>query len=338
MLMRSFWLYRSNLNILEYYHNIKELKQFKNKCHDYYLLFPLWLLENDYYDEVIIWRLSTKKLKDIVFNINGKKYIQRWVRSFNETLNYPSPEISFFRGGFKEYDILTQKNPKHLGKKIYLGAGKRIFSQWNGIYDIYLIEDERDFVSNRNCVYFYKTASPKIFNPIENIEKKYDICWPCNFTQIKYKGQEFFISLISKHPFLQKLKIIHCGNKSDIGKQLCKEYNISNIEFAGSVTRKELNKILNKSKFGLNVSNLNDGCPRVSTEILMSGTPLIIRNKTRLLNDFKQHGVVIINEHNILNQIIYAFKKYNQLKNEVLNIIKKEISFDNINKKNIERW
>lgn len=336
--MRRFWEFRSNLITLEYYHKFKELNQFKKNCHDYYMLFPLWLLENDYYDEIIIWRLSNKPINDITFNIGNKKYIQRWVRSFNETLNYPSPNISFFRGGFKEYDIITQKNPNHFGKKIYLGAGKRIFSQWNGIYDIYLIEDKKDFVKNKNCLPFYKTASPEIFYPIKDSQIKYDICWPCNFTQIKYKGQEFFISLIAKHPFLQKLKIVHCGNKPQVGKNLCEQYDVNNIEFKGNITRTKLNEILNISKFGLNLSNLNDGCPRVSTEILMSGTPLIIRNIVRLLKDFKKHGVIIVNENNISNQIENAIKNYDQLKDKVLNTIKKEISFDNINQKNINSW
>ncbi len=336
--MRRFWLFRSNIKNLEYYHQYKELNLFKKHCHDYYMLFPLWLLENDYFDEVIIWRLTDKPHDDIIFTINNKKYIQRWVTNFNETLKYPSPDISFWRGGFKEYDQVTKSNPKHFGKKIYLGAGKRIFSQWKGIYDTYLIEDEQDFVKNKNCIPFYKTASPEIFHPIKNTQIKYDICWPCNFTQLKYKGQKFFISLISEHPLLQKLKIVHCGNKPEIGKRLCKEYNVTNIEFKGSLERPYLNNLLNSSKFGLNLSNLSDGCPRVSTEILMSGTPLILRNTVRLLPYFKIKGVIIINKNDIVNQIKCAMQNYNQLKNEILSTIKKEISFDNISQKNIKAF
>ena len=48
--MRSFWLFRSDIKALEYYHEYKDLQTFKSKCHDYYLLLPLWLLENDYFD------------------------------------------------------------------------------------------------------------------------------------------------------------------------------------------------------------------------------------------------------------------------------------------------
>ncbi len=336
--MRRFYMFRSNIRNLEYYHKYKDLKTFKEKCHDYYMLFPLWLLEKDFFDEIIIWRLTNKSIKDIVFDINGKKYIQKWVTNFKETFKDPSPDISFFRGGFPEYDEVTRRKPKHFGKKIYLGAGRRIFPQWQGKYDAYLIEDERDFVKNADCFPFYKTASPEVFHAIEDTQIKWDICWPCNFTQIRYKGQKFFISLIAQNPILQKLKIVHCGNKPEVGKQLCKRFDVHNIKFLGHIERPELNKILNMSRFGLNLSNLTDGCPRISTEILMSGTPLMLRDTVRLLQYFRKKGVVNIDKNNIVNKISWAINNYSILKDELINTIKNELSFDNINQKNIDLW
>jgi len=335
--MRIFWEFRSNIRALEYYHEYKNLKKFKENCHDYYMLFPLWMLENSYFDEVIIWRLTENPKKDIIFNVNGKKYIQRWVTNFRETFKYPLPDISFFRGGFYEYDEVTKVNPKHFGKKIYLGAGRRIFSQWQGKYDAYLIEDERDYLKNANCIPFYKTASPNIFRPLD-LEKKWDICWPCNFTQIKYKGQKFFIDLISKNPELQNLKIIHCGNKPEVGQAMCRKAGVTNIKFYGLTGRGLLNKILNQSRLGLNLSNMTDGCPRVSTEVLMSGTPLIIRDTVRLLDHFKSAGVVGVTKDNITNKITWAIEHYAPLKFELLDSIRGDLSFDFINQKNIELW
>ena len=337
--MRRFWEFRSNLRNLEYYHEYKDYQTFKDNCHDYYLLFPLWMLENDYFDEVIIWRLSKQPLDDIIFDVNGKKFIQRWVPSFHKTVKYPSPEISFWRGGFPEYDATVNIHPPHFGKKIYLGAGRRIFSQFGAKYDTYLIEDERDYHKDMNCIPFYKTASSNIFYPIEaSSEKEYDICWPCNFTQVKYKGQPFFISQIAQHPELQKLKIVHCGNKPEIGKNLCKKFGVTNIDFVGSVDRPTLNKWLNKSKFGMNLSNQTDGCPRVSTEVLMSGTPLILMDSVRLLSLYKKNGVVLVNEKNIKDKIIGGLKEYEKHRNNLINAIKTDISFDNVCKKNIELW
>lgn len=334
--MRRFWLFRSDLTALEYYHEYKTLPKFKRNCHDYYMLLPIWLLENDYMDEVIIWRLTKTWKKDIIFNVNGKKYIQKWVKNFTQTLKYPSPDISFWRGGFQKYDMMTSLHPEHFGLKLYLGAGRRILPQWGGIYDAFLMEDERDFVEGKKCFPFYKTASPFIFYPFSS-EIKWDICWPCNFTQVKFKGQEEFIKMISQRPKLKEYSIVHCGNKPAVGKSMCQRYNVDNIEFIGHVDRPELNRILNSSRFGLNLSNLRDGCPRVSTEILMSGTPLLIKDTVRLLNYFKK-GTIEINKSSIVTRLTKGMRNYEQIKNDVLEARKDGFSFDEICQKNIDLW
>ena len=71
--MRTFMVFRSDITNLEYYHKYKDLTNFINNCHDYYLLFPLWLLKNNYFDQVYIIRLQNKNdnRKDIVFEANG---------------------------------------------------------------------------------------------------------------------------------------------------------------------------------------------------------------------------------------------------------------------------
>ena len=248
--------------------------------------------------------------------------------------------MSFFRGGFKEYDEVTKAFPKRFGFKIYLGAGQRTNAQWGGKYDIFLMEDDDDLRTNRGTYPFYKTASPFIFFPYKNavVNINWDICWPCNFTQLKYKGQEFFIREIAKSEMLRRLNIVHCGNKSEVGKKLCKEYGVKNIEFLGPLERPELNKVLNQSRFGLNLSNRLDGCPRVSTEILMSGTPLIVHEKTRLLSYYKKNGVVEVNDTKIVKQIILAMEDYLKYKSQVLSTITNELSFDKTNQKNIDLW
>jgi len=338
--MRRFWLFRSDITHLEYYHEYEDLKTFKEKCHDYYMLLPLWFLENDHFDEIIIWRLTKEPKKDIVFDVNGKKYIQRWVKHLSETFNYPSPDISLWRGGFKIYDEVTKLRPKHFGKKLYLGTGKRTYPQYGGKYDVILQEDEADFKEGFNCMPFYKTASPHIFNQRNNIifNIYWDICWPCNFSQIRYKGQEEFISTVAKYTSLQNLSIVHCGNKPEVGKKMCKKYGVKNIEFLGWKTREDLCNVLNSSRFGLCMSNRQDGCPRVATEILMTHTPMIISEKTRLLPSYKKNGVVEVNESNIAKKILWALGNHFDLKTQVIHAITHEISFDKICQKNISRW
>lgn len=338
--MRSFWLFRSDITHLEYYHEYKNLDIFEKKCHDYYLLLPLWLLKNDYFDEVIIWRLSNKDLPDIIFNVNGKQFIQRWVRNLNQTYDYQPPDISFFRGGFKVYDDVTKERPKQFGLKLYLGAGKRIVSQWGGKYNVYLIEDLRDSqkLTGAGAIPFYKTASPEIFKPLDNVTKDWHFCWPSNFTQIQYKGHAFLMDVIGSCPHLKRLKYVHCGNKPEVGKKMAIERGIKNIEFLGSVDREKLNEILNRSFFGLNMSNQLDGCPRVSTEILMSGTPLIVRDTVRLLPFFKKSGVIECNAKTAMKRMRDAINSRDRFKQNVLDGRKNIFSFEKVNKKNYDLW
>ena len=145
--MRIFWLFRSNIKHLEYYHQYDNLKDFEENCHDFYMLFPIWLLRHDYFDTVVIWRLSNRPIKEINFSVGDKMYSQRWVRNFSDVYKYPKPQMSFFRGGFKEYDAVTKQNPNHFGLKLYLATGRRTYPQWGGIYDVFL---------QVNMMYIYK--------------------------------------------------------------------------------------------------------------------------------------------------------------------------------------
>lgn len=332
--MNEFHLYRSNLKHEEYYHPYNTLEEFKLKCHDFYLLQGIWFLENGIFDKVIIYRLTNRIARDKIFNVNGREFIQRFVLDFDKCFEYSKPNITFFRGGFKEYNVITNKNPNFFGTKLYLGAGKRVYPT-NGIYDKTLVESEKDILGKVNP--FFKTANSKIFYNIE-CTKKYDLVWICNNTQFSQKGQKFFINEISKSKFLKTLNILHVGNKPEVGIKLCKEYNINNIEFLGSLSRPELNKCINLSKFGIVTSNRNDGCPRVITEIMCTGTPLIIRKETRLLNYYKNSGVIEFGDDEIEKKIKFAFDNYDKLKKEAIDNIENKLRIDNICKMNLLVW
>jgi len=333
--MKRLHIWRSNLRILENYHSIRSLRIFEKLCHDFYLLMGIEFLKSGDFDEVTIWRLHPiEKQKDYSFNVDGKMFHQKWVNDFRQCKNIP--DISLFRGGFKEYCDLVKDRPNQLGKKLYLAAGKRTTPQYGGKYDKILVESETDLNNTDKRIPYYKTCNPFIFRPL-NKTPIYDICIVSNFTQVKMKGQKFIIQQISKSKYLQSLKFIHFGNRPQEGKKLANQYNVKNIEFKGPIDRINLNKYLNLSKFGIVASTLQDGCPRVSTEILCSGTPLLIRNTTRLLPYYKKYGVVEFGDNNFEEQVKYAIYMYNTLYKELRNNIHR-FSYKNICKKNIDLW
>jgi len=354
--MRSIWLFRSNLRILEDYHkaDCTDIEEFKKACHDFWILQLIEFLEQDYFDEAVVWRLKPKESylsSGFSFLVGDKMKIlrQRFVNSFDDIFdpiyNYfrCPPDISFFRGGFPEYDKLVNEygNPSRiigncLGLKLYCGTGKRIHPQYGGRYDRVLLEDERDYTPGYHQIPFYKTASPIHFY-MNDRDPKYDICFISNFTQDRYKGQEFFIKEVSKSEYLRSLDIVHFGNQPEKGRKLCEKYKVRNIKFGGHKSKTFLNQIINKSKFGLVCSNQLDGCPRVITEILSCGTPLLLRSSTRLLNFYKKNGVVIFDDSRIESTIKEAMTNYDMFKRLAVSL-RDEISLQNICKKNIELW
>jgi len=348
--MKSIWLFRSNLRILEEYHKIhcKTIEEFEKACHDFWLLQLIEFLKQDHFDEAIVFRLKPNKdyegYQSFSFKINDKTkffyqiFVDKFTDIFSASNNFVkyTPQISFFRGGFPEYDKLIIKHGDKLGLKLYCGTGQRVYPKYGGKYDFILLEDEKDDSRLYNCINFYKTTSPNHFY-MNDREPKYDICFVANFTQYRYKGQEFFIKAVSKSPYLKTLDILMIGNKQEMGEKLCKKYKVTNIKFLGYKSRNFINQIINKSKFGIVCSNRTDGCPRVVTEILSCGTPLFIRNTTRLLSYYKRSGVIEFNESNIESQIRHGMENWESYKKAAANNLDR-ISLKTICKKNINLW
>ena len=71
--MNIFWLFRSNLKNMEYYHRYDNLEDFEENCHDFYMLLPIWLLRNGFMDTAVVWRLSKIPINDIDFVVDGKQ-------------------------------------------------------------------------------------------------------------------------------------------------------------------------------------------------------------------------------------------------------------------------
>jgi hypothetical protein len=337
------WLFRSNLRSLESYHSIKDIETFKEECHDFYILQLIWFLENDYIDEAIVWRLRPKDehktIKNIHWKVNDKWFSQVWVDDFSEAIeqNTLSTDISLFRGGFPEYDKLTHhRNKRKLGIRLYLGAGQRVYPKYGGQYDKFLFEEEVTF--GKNTVPFYKTASPNIFHSIPSAEDPlYDICYISNFSQLSYKGQEKFIQQVGNSKYLQSLRIVHIGNKPEIGISLCLQYNVDNIIFKGWVDRNESNRIINLCKFGLVYSNKTDGCPRVISEILTTGTPLFISDQTRALNYYRCPGVTSFNDADFERTVNVCMNAYSGIKEQMMKS-KRRFTMDLICRRNWEQW
>jgi len=335
--MNSLWIFRTNMTNLEDYHQYTTLEDFKQKCWDFYILMGIWLLENKVFDECIVWRLSKKERPDITFKVCKRYFTQKFVKDFSNCFHFKSPQMTFFRGGFVQYDNIVRSNPYFFGKKLYLGASSRITPTYKGKYDKILVECNTDLKNIKKSIPFLKTSNPNIFKPIDK-KIMYDICIPANFSQMKYKGLDFLFCQISKSKILSKLKIISVGNQEKHGRKIANKYGLSNITFSGYVDRFKLNEILNQSRFGIVASDQKDGCPRTSTEILCSGTPLLVRNTTRLLKYYLDLPYVIsFDDKNLEKIYIESNEKYDEIKKKISDD-SNSLSMDTICNLNLKYW
>jgi len=347
--MKTLYLFRSNIKHLEYYHSIIDIDEFERNCHDFYLLMPLEFLKMGLFDKVYIIRVHHRKRETITFKVKNNKgtkglFHQIFLKDFNDVFKLPDkPDITIFRGGFKEYDNLVKYNKSFFGTTFYLGASRRFHPQFGGEYDYILYESELDLIKNKNDKFiykrFFKTANPKIFYPIDNIRKEFDIIWPWKYTSDHRKGEKFFLQAISQHDGLKKLKIYHCGNEPKKAQKLFNSYGVSNITCDDIKHYHEMVDIYNMGYCGLITSDKEDGCPRQSTEILSCATPLVIRNKTRILSYYKGHGFLeYYDAYSLYNKIIYAIKNYNKINMLLKDRLHNDLSIRKICKMNAIEW
>ena len=347
--MKILYLFRSNLKNLEYYHSYNTIEDFEKYCHDFYLLMPLEFLKMGVFDKVYIWRLSDKKRPDIEFKVKNEKgskglFIQKFsLNKFKDVFKYDKPDVSIFRGGFKEYDNLINMNKSFFGKSFYLGASRRFHPSYGGIYDYILYESENDLYDNKKENYkykrFFKTVNPKVFYPIKKNEILFDVVWPWKYTSDFRKGEKFLLESISKHDGLKQLRFFHCGNEPKKAERLFNKYGVKNIQCEGNYHYLKMVNILNNGFCGLVTSDKEDGCPRLSTEIISCGTPLVIRDKTRILEYYKGDGFLqYYDAESLYNQIIYSIKHYNEIRKKIINRLHNDLSLRKICEMNLKEW
>lgn len=334
---KIFWMIPTTLRQFEYYHKINNIDQFKNECHDFYLLMGIWMLENTGLHEFIVWRQSPNpeiKPKDIVFEVNGKVFAQRFVKGFYKLFNYEKPDITFFNGGFPEYDELVEHDPDHFGVKLYHGTGENTHpsSKW---FDKILQGAEKNF--NGEPVElgetpFFRAANPSIWKPIDITKDENTICWISDFGGGECKRQEEIIERISKTDSLKKFSFICVGGGADIGEALCKKYGVENIAFYGPVALSEINMILNSTMATMICSS---GSSCLIPGIITSGSQLLIDKRVKILSYYKDMDCVHEYKGSFLIRAINKAKKnINLVDNKSL----KMISMDVICRKNQANW
>jgi len=190
------------------------------------------------------------------------------VKCLNDYKTNVNPDVIFARGGFSEYHSFLSRYKKSF--KIYYGAGKRFLPQ-KGFYDYNLI-----LVDSKEQLLYAKQKFPNIPSELlikpapdnimfyNNSNKIFDICFPANGSQHKFKGHKFVFNSIPS-----EYKVLNLGNNSG----LVRPENIT----IKRVLRKNIAQEYNKCKIGIVCCENNiDSCPRVIPEMLSCGLPIVV--------------------------------------------------------------
>ena len=185
------------------------------------------------------------------------KFTEVWMNE--KSLPEFKPDIIIARGGFNENWGICKKFPD--AKKVYYGAGVRYKPQ-KGNWDLILVDSAKQQKKIPGSKLFVKPAADNLFYPMD-VEKKYDVCFMANATQMDIKRHKLAFNS------LRNFKVLHLGLSND------KIKGYKNVTVGGWHRRRKLPKLISQCRVGLICSTDYDSCPRVLTEYLACGIPVV---------------------------------------------------------------
>lgn len=237
------------------------------KCDDVWSNFLYAMLDKNDYGEIWYYNGPYREHK-LASNL-----MERWIPNFETYTNNIVFDFVFCRGGFTTYHPVLKRFPNAI--KIYYGAGHRFLPQPGFFdYDIILqdspeqVEICKEKFPEILITLFIKPAADNIFYPIE-CKKEHDVCFPANAAQA-FKGHKFIYSTVPKD-----IKLLNLGNNPH-------DYRYPENVTSYRVLRKDMAKEMAKCKVGVVATQSHiDSCPRVISEILACGIPIVVLDGTR---------------------------------------------------------
>ncbi len=229
-----------------------------------------------------MWTQVAREFTNHGYNVTILYWGGTWVHKYSDKLreiwvpklkDYNNkPDLIFARGGFVEYGQLLNRYQN--AKKIYYGAGVRTIPPKTSNYDLIIVDDLGDVSRgtkkhpNSTVWPWFKPAADNVFKPLESEVKTYDVCFPANGTQL-FKGFDFVYSTAPKD-----LSILNLGYPQ---KKFKLPENIENKR----VPRNEMPEWYNKCKVGIVCTSDYDSHPRVISEMLACGLPVVALDRVR---------------------------------------------------------
>ena len=256
----------------------------------------------DEYSEIWYWG-GTRKVR------YRKNFVERWVPNFATYKSEFKPDVIFARGGFKQYDCILDRYPQ--AYKIYYGAGRRFFPTSRFTKFNLILNDTPNQVKITKSKFplsrvelLIKPAADNIFRH-KQCSKEYDVIMVANEQPKKdIKGHRFAsLHIPSQYKFIK----VGIPLKTTI-----KEH--PHIKFTGWVKRSEVSDYYNKSKVAIVCCDKVDSAPRVISESLACGCPVLALSGVHFWQDMyiNEKTGMICNENNFVEKLKFMVDNYEQ--------------------------
>ena len=205
-------------------------------------------------------------------------FVERWIPSFATYSSNFVPDVIFCRGGFKEYHPILERFPNAF--KIRYGAGRR-YLPCRGFYKYdLLLQDsieqleicKQRFPQIPSCL-FIKPAPDNLFYPYPKVKKEYDICFIANGAQ-DFKGHSMVYTTVPVW-----FNLLNLGNNP-------RKFKYPNNVTSYRVLKSDMPKHIAKCKMGIVAVRADiDSCPRIISELLACGLPIVVLDTVRFWKD-----------------------------------------------------
>jgi glycosyltransferase involved in cell wall biosynthesis len=275
-----------------------------------------WLLkrmvEVNIVDEVMVFIESNRGPGYIHYNDKISGYVMPDINDLEHYIR--EDDIIFVRGGFRRwYDpfLLKMREDKHWMLLYAANTGRERWPIWDVIFND-LSGNNR--VNDRGTLQFdfKKPINPNIFYP-QKMNSEFDLMLGASHIHDK-KGQWRTINALVEYNkiFGENPKCImpgslHGGTKTSRMIEILNS-NILDVTMPGMVSRSQLNKIYNRSKFFIHLGGGGQG-DRGPLEAMRCGIPVIVGNTT---------------SEEVARKLYYKIRTYNsRLHKEVYNYFEK---------------
>lgn len=264
--------------------------KYKNlgECNDIYSLLANEL--GDEKTEVLYWGKSRVAVYD-------PTYTDRWVKDLTYYVPDFKPDVILARGGFEETFPFLKRFPKAF--KVYYGAGKRYLPKGFTDYNLTLQDSPEQLAKatkkfpTMHHVLWWKPVSHH-FKP-QNIKPKYDGVFVAIHPRDKRKNVKWVYKNLPKD-----FKLLQIGNTPDFKVP-------KNVKIVKAL-RKDMPRLLSKGKCLLAPYGPGDSAPRVFSEAVACGVPIVAFDDVRIWKEAYEGRVVWASKKDFFKKATQATK------------------------------